>query len=33
MPDVFEVLGTAHRETEQMLDRMQALMAARSRTS
>jgi Hemerythrin HHE cation binding domain len=26
MPDVFEVLGTAHRETEQMLDRMQALM-------
>jgi Hemerythrin HHE cation binding domain len=27
MPDVFEVLGTAHRETEQMLDRMQAMMA------
>ena len=28
MPDVFEVLGTAHRETEQMLDRMQAMMDA-----
>jgi hemerythrin superfamily protein len=28
MPDVFEVLGTAHRETEQMLDRMQAMMGA-----
>jgi hemerythrin-like domain-containing protein len=28
MPDVFEVLGTAHRATEQMLDRMQAMMGA-----
>jgi hemerythrin-like domain-containing protein len=28
MPDVFEVLGTAHREVEQMLDRMQAMMGA-----
>ena len=28
MPDVFEVLGAAHRETEQMLDRMQAMMEA-----
>jgi Hemerythrin HHE cation binding domain len=28
MPDVFEVLGTAHREVEQMLDRMHALMGA-----
>jgi Hemerythrin HHE cation binding domain len=28
MPDVFEVLGTAHRETEQMLDRMHAMMGA-----
>jgi Hemerythrin HHE cation binding domain len=26
MPDVFEVLGTAHRELEQMLDRMQYLI-------
>lgn len=26
MPDVFEVLGAAHREVEQMLDRMQAMM-------
>ncbi len=26
MPDVFEVLGAAHREVEQMLDRMQSLM-------
>jgi hypothetical protein len=26
MPDVFEVLGTAHREVEQMLGRMQAMM-------
>jgi hypothetical protein len=28
MPDVFEVLGAAHREVEQMLDRMQALIRA-----
>jgi len=28
MPDVFEVLGTAHREVEQMLDRMHAMMGA-----
>lgn len=28
MPDVFEVLGAAHREVEQMLDRMQALIGA-----
>jgi hypothetical protein len=27
MPDVFEVLGAAHREVEQMLDRMQAMMS------
>jgi hypothetical protein len=26
MPDVFEVLGAAHREVEQMLDRMHALI-------
>jgi hemerythrin-like domain-containing protein len=26
MPDVFEVLGAAHREVEQMLDRMQAMI-------
>ena len=26
MPDVFEVLGAAHREVEQMLDRMQYLI-------
>jgi hypothetical protein len=26
MPDVFGVLGAAHREVEQMLDRMQAMM-------
>jgi len=28
MPDVFEVLGAAHRNVEQMLDRMQALIGA-----
>src|ERR1022692_2591271 len=28
MADVFEVLGTAHREVEQMLDRMNAMMGA-----
>jgi hypothetical protein len=28
MPDVFEVLGAAHREVIQMLDRMQALIRA-----
>ena len=28
MAGVFEVLGTAHREVEQMLDRMQAMMGA-----
>jgi hypothetical protein len=28
MPDVFEVLGSAHREVEQMLDRMHAMMGA-----
>jgi hemerythrin-like domain-containing protein len=28
MPDAFEVLGTAHRQTEQMLDRIQAMMGA-----
>lgn len=28
MPDVLEVLGAAHREVEQMLDRMQALIGA-----
>jgi|BarGraNGADG00312_2_1021985.scaffolds.fasta_scaffold04933_2 hypothetical protein len=27
MPDVFEVLGAAHREVEQMLDRMQVMMS------
>ena len=27
MPDVFEVLGAAHREVGQMLDRMQAMMS------
>ena len=26
MPDVFGVLGTAHREVEQMLERMQYLI-------
>jgi hypothetical protein len=26
VPDVFEVLGAAHREVEQMLDRMQSMM-------
>jgi len=26
MPDVFEVLGAAHREVEQMLDQMQSMM-------
>jgi Hemerythrin HHE cation binding domain len=28
MPDVFEVLGAAHRDVEQMLDRMRALIGA-----
>jgi Hemerythrin HHE cation binding domain len=28
VPDVFEVLGTAHREVEQMLDRIHAMMGA-----
>ena len=28
MPDVFEVLGAAHRDVEQMLDRMHALIGA-----
>jgi Hemerythrin HHE cation binding domain len=28
MPDVFEVLGAAHRDLEQMLNRIQALIAA-----
>jgi len=28
MPDVFEVLGTAHREVEQMLDQLHVMMGA-----
>jgi hypothetical protein len=31
MPDVFEVLGAAHRDVELMLDRMQALIGAPER--